>query len=443
MDLPVFRKGLELVSAQLNKLSQGIRAAQITSVIGGSFTRTPGGTTLIINQQPTGGGGGGGAQYCSFKVADYTQPGDAGLIISVQQDKINGRYPLGMDGEGGTFTKAIPEEWTSGGITWVGVYIILQVNELGQIHSDPEAIRVHLSNRPLDSFGANQAFLIAEITISRNEENHPYISFISNACPLITVQNNGFCPFEISDTFPETSTAVSIQIQNGKIEARTPYGMPAQGIYTLEIPNDGDWHAVYCVLAVDSFGNILPGDSSISFDLYNEWKSSSATTQYVLIGEVTTSYDGFGTRYVSFVQNYCLVPSPIRSNKSCRFKLTDASVGTDFKVSISNGSVNVGTGDRFPDGMGPFESTLELSVPNSGFIYLVAEWDTNDYTVKSGTGHLFFEYRNNAMENTEHMQYNLVGTVTIDVDSITQIYSVCFPDTLTPCTLLVNQTLNP
>jgi len=84
MDLPVFRKGLELVSAQLNKLSQGIRAAQVTSVIGGTFTRTPGGTTIIIDRQPitTGGGGGGGGGVCWYQSTDASTETEMRVMIS-------------------------------------------------------------------------------------------------------------------------------------------------------------------------------------------------------------------------------------------------------------------------------------------------------------------------------------------------------------------------
>jgi hypothetical protein len=84
MDLPVFRKGLELVSAQLNKLSQGIRAAQVTSVIGGTFTRTPGGTTIIIDRQPitTGGGGGGGGTFCWYESTNASTPEQLRIMVS-------------------------------------------------------------------------------------------------------------------------------------------------------------------------------------------------------------------------------------------------------------------------------------------------------------------------------------------------------------------------
>jgi len=93
MDLPAFRRGLELVSADLNKLANAIRAASVTSVIGGTFTRTPGGTTIVVSDQVRGGGSGGGAK-CWFKLSDATE-GET-IKIEIQQDQIAGRYPEGM-----------------------------------------------------------------------------------------------------------------------------------------------------------------------------------------------------------------------------------------------------------------------------------------------------------------------------------------------------------
>ena len=49
MNLPKFRSGQELNSTLLNQLSDGIRRNQITSVIGGTFTSTPGGTAIVID----------------------------------------------------------------------------------------------------------------------------------------------------------------------------------------------------------------------------------------------------------------------------------------------------------------------------------------------------------------------------------------------------------
>jgi hypothetical protein len=94
MDLPTFRRGFELVSAELNKLSNAIRAASITSVINGSFTRTPGGTTIIIGDQVRGGGGGGSTAFCPFKVTDASTSTE--LKINIAWGVIANRIPTGM-----------------------------------------------------------------------------------------------------------------------------------------------------------------------------------------------------------------------------------------------------------------------------------------------------------------------------------------------------------
>ena len=65
MNLPKFRSGQELNSTLLNQLSDGIRRAQVTSVIGGTFSSTPGGTAIIIDAQTRGGGS---TAVCPFQV---------------------------------------------------------------------------------------------------------------------------------------------------------------------------------------------------------------------------------------------------------------------------------------------------------------------------------------------------------------------------------------
>jgi hypothetical protein len=95
MDLPVFRRGLELVSADLNKLSNDISAASVTSVIGGTFTRTPGGTTIVVNDQVRGGGSTGGSSIpCPF--ACYDASDEDTLRVEVSWGLIWQRLPTGM-----------------------------------------------------------------------------------------------------------------------------------------------------------------------------------------------------------------------------------------------------------------------------------------------------------------------------------------------------------
>ena len=64
-----FTRGGEVSSVELNQLADMIRSNTITSIIGGSFSRTPGGTALFIDQQVRGGGTGTEAT-CPFKVID-------------------------------------------------------------------------------------------------------------------------------------------------------------------------------------------------------------------------------------------------------------------------------------------------------------------------------------------------------------------------------------
>jgi hypothetical protein len=66
MNLPKFRSGQELNSTLLNQLSAGIRRAQVTSVIGGTFASTPGGTAIMIDAQTRGGGA--SNAICPFQV---------------------------------------------------------------------------------------------------------------------------------------------------------------------------------------------------------------------------------------------------------------------------------------------------------------------------------------------------------------------------------------
>lgn len=439
MDLPVFRKGLELVSAQLNKLSQGIRAAQVTSVVGGSFTRTPAGTTIIVGAQP-GGGGGSTAPYCSFKVQDYTKPTDNDLIVSVQQDKINGRYPLGMDGEGGTFTVAIPNQWAEN-TSWVGIYIIIKVDEFGNIRPEPEAIRVAPSLRPLDGLESNQTFLLADVTIDLDKTGKPYIANIVNSCPLIEPVTNGLCPFQISDVFNSITNPPAIQIRTGNIEGRYPDGMSIKSLYELEIPDDGEWHAVYCVLLVDSNGNILPDATSITFGLYNEWQTNTATTQYVLIGEVTTSYlpNPFANRYISFIQNYCLIPAPQRStNVLCPFEATNASNETQQRVEIKQGTVATGNPYnpyQWPDGMGIGYPPYYLEITESGYIYCKFVFNTPSYLVSSDPTGITFLFSSSLLPNTETDQYFLMATIEFDAE-IKNISNVCTSPVPDPCSLI-------
>jgi hypothetical protein len=169
MDLPAFRRGLELVSADLNKLSNAIRAASVTSVIGGRFSRTPGGTTIIINDQVRGGGGGGPVcQY--FQVTDATE--DNTLKVVVAQNQIANRWPLNM----GPGTDPFELEITGNAYIYAAIYWDIATLTIG---SDSTAITILQSNDLLPNTATMQYILVATVTVGGSPEA---ITSIVNVC---------------------------------------------------------------------------------------------------------------------------------------------------------------------------------------------------------------------------------------------------------------------
>lgn len=97
MNLPNFSRGTQLTSAELNKLSDAIRSAAVTSVLGGTFTRTPGGTTIIVADQPRLTGGTGGSTIpCPFEVTNASTADTMKVQIAwglIWQQLPTGMYP--------------------------------------------------------------------------------------------------------------------------------------------------------------------------------------------------------------------------------------------------------------------------------------------------------------------------------------------------------------
>lgn len=92
MNLPKFRSGQEINSTLLNHLSDGIRRNQITSVIGGTFMSTPGGTAIMIDAQTRGGSG--SPAVCPFRVSTANEGDD--WKFKIEFGLIAGKIPTGM-----------------------------------------------------------------------------------------------------------------------------------------------------------------------------------------------------------------------------------------------------------------------------------------------------------------------------------------------------------
>lgn len=168
MDIPEFRRGLELTSRELNRLGTAVRSAAITSVIGGTFSRTPGGTALVIDQQVRGGGAGTTCAY--FAVTDASLNGS--LKVEVAQNLIAGRWPDGMGLGYPPFVLDIS------GNSYIYAKVKYNTTTL-QILEDSNAITILQNNAILPNLQDSVYILIATITVGGDPR---MITNISNVC---------------------------------------------------------------------------------------------------------------------------------------------------------------------------------------------------------------------------------------------------------------------
>ena len=169
MDLPVFRKGMELNSSELNKLSNAVRAASVTSVIGGTFTRTPGGTTIVVDQQVRGSGGGSNIA-CPFAVSDASQ--GTTLKIQIAWGLVWNMLPTGMFPDNDP-----PLVMTVTQTCFVYCKIIFDTNTLlvtEVLFSLETDLKTNTSN--------TQFNLIAVVTVNDDDPQKKFFSSIKNIC---------------------------------------------------------------------------------------------------------------------------------------------------------------------------------------------------------------------------------------------------------------------
>lgn len=169
MDIPEFRRGLELNSRELNKLSNAVRSAAVTSVIGGTFTRTPGGTTLIIDQQVRGSAGGGSTIPCPFQVSNASD--EAGMKVEIQWGLIWQQLPTGMFPDNDP-----PLRMAISGTSYV--YSKIEFNKDTLL---PVAVSFSIETEIKNNTDAIQYNLIAVVTVT-GEGDEQKISAIQNIC---------------------------------------------------------------------------------------------------------------------------------------------------------------------------------------------------------------------------------------------------------------------
>lgn len=170
MDIPNFRRGFELSSTELNKLSNAIRSAAVTSVIGGTFSRTPGGTTITVTPQVRGASTGGGSTVpCPF---ECTNVSDAdGLKVQVAWGLIWQALPTGMFP-----TNDPPLTLTITGTSFIYSRITFNTNTLL-----PTSISFSVETEIQQNTSSTQYNLIAVVTVN-TDVNPNVITKIDNVC---------------------------------------------------------------------------------------------------------------------------------------------------------------------------------------------------------------------------------------------------------------------
>lgn len=441
MDLPVFRRGLELVSTQLNKLSNAIRASTITSVIGGSLSCTPGGTTLVIDRQPATPGA---TVACPFQVTDISEPGESGgqmtLKLNVLCEEIMlfsapgfECWPEGTSAASPNFViSTIPAQ-----AGWHAIYLQINMDEQQHLAVDntgrvlPKIVTLQ---NYAESTSTEQMVYLAGVTLSTDEANHIYISDISNACPTITLPALPTCQFLVEKNSPNFPQFIlKINIRSGRIAGQYPTGMDGTSIYSLTVPETSNYWYAMCVMVVTD-GQIQTGVDDVTFGLFDNIKTSTDTLAYFLIAELQTGNDESNNRVVEWIYNYCTTPFAIVQS-ACPFRLTNASFGEVQQIEVASGLVDglVPTGMPTPPATSP---SLFLTITGKSFIYCVITYDPTTFAIMSGND-IEFKPLSATVLNTALIEYILVGTVDWHEDTgrIKSISSVCQNITPNPCAL--------
>jgi hypothetical protein len=441
MDLPVFRRGLELVSSQLNKLSSNLRASTITSVIGGTFSRTPGGTTLIIAQQPSSSTAA-AAIDCPFKVTDISeanpQGGQLTLKLNVKCEQIRAYddvWPMGTgDGQPNYVIVDIPHQ-----VAWYGIYLVFELDQEGNLtDGDGHAVqpRIEWSTRWEASNSTDVWVYLAGVNVSSDEQNNFYFSYIENACPVITRPTIPACPFLVEESLRLSGSGLNIQIRSGKIQGVYPTGMDSLNTYSLQVPETSPYWYVYCNLVILN-GIIQTGPDDITFSLETSLQTSTADLCHFLIAEFQTGYDTESTRVIEYLYNYCTVPfvTVTGGGGPCAFEVTDATIAGDPstpRVLVKYGLVD----NREPLGM-DLGTPFYLSPQSNCWIYCKLTWNTTTMVLDDQASAIQIVLENQLKTNTATETYTLIAAVTVkdQVTKVDKIYNSCFAIVPDSCAL--------
>lgn len=440
MDIPEFRRGLELTSKELNRLSNAVRSASVTSVIGGTFSRTPGGTTIIVDQQVRGGGS--AAPPCPFTVTDVSEPKQpSGLLLKIQvsQDPIlgtandtypKGRYPDGMSAAPNSPPYKLEIQQTAG---TEYVYVNILVDQTGEIL--PASTAITISSEPDFSVGNStyQKFLIAVIEKVLDDDQKPYISQITNTCPIVYAQPAPPCPFLVEDDSRDGDARITIR--SGLVANALPDDMTLTDTFRLTLSTSQTFWVIYCGMVVEN-GVIQTDSGDITIFAADSYEENTATYVYFKLAELTLSQRANGDWYASYILNTCAVPFVGGAGVAsiCRyFAVKDASEQQTIKVEVAQNQVE----GRWPDGMGLGFPPFLLELSESSYIYLKCTYNTTTLQILSDSDAITVLQSSDIQQNTDDSLYILLATVLVgdNPKKITKINNICSQPQPNPCNL--------
>jgi hypothetical protein len=417
MDLPVFRRGLELVSAQLNKLSDNIRASTVTSVIGGKFTRTPGGTTLIINPVTTQGAGSGSAtKDCNFNVTDASIWNEAGnqvttMQVKVANSKLAGVYPTGMDAETPYYIVLDPETgFSAAGICYL--YLRAIINDDGVISAEENSLTFEPAKKYLPSGQHIQLIPVAQIEIAPIiKGSGKEIVKIGNSCPsgVFPLEN---CPFAAEEA--TEGTTLKVLISNSMIEGVYPNNMERNVPFIHDL-TAAPIQYVHADIKLDASGAVDYADpSAIMIYITNTILESNAYYQRSVLGMIQVA----GGK-ITAINNYCYSPT-VPYLRNCPFEVVDATVDGGPGIVVRNWQVQ----GRYPSGM-DYNTFFYLPIADPHTYVYCGLVHNAAGEIEPGSGSIFIETSTSLKTNTDAISYTLLSEVFYTEGKPIDIWNYC------------------
>lgn len=353
------------------------------------------------------------------------------IIGTINEDNPGGRYPNGMSGATDAPPYVITIEQTEG-VEYV--YINIQVDQRNAILPAETAITVSVEPDFVTGNSTYQKFLVAIIEKVLDAEDNPYISQITNVCPVVYQRPAPTCPFLVEDDSRDGECRVTVR--SGLVANALPDGMTLNDTYTLTLADTSDWWVIYCGLVVVD-GVIQTGEGDITIFASDQYEESTDTYVYFKLAELNVSLRENGDRYVSYVLNTCAVPFVASGGATpapCPyFRVTDATETEILRVEVAQNQI----AGRWPDGMGLGFPPFYLELAGNSYIYAAIYWDVTTLTIGPDPDAITILQSDEILTNTDTMQYILLATVVTGGDpiAITQITNVCAQPMPNPCLL--------